>query len=489
MRRIRSGLPALGVLCAILHVAGCASTPSSQTPPSGRPAAAPARCQGTLGLEAGPLSRAVRKKLALPDGLKGAVVLEVLAGGPAAAAGILAGDVVTSIGGEAISNDCEFDAAAFGRACEPVAVAFRRLGVNLERNVSPADRIAYYEKACAGGIVSACYRQAWVQWARDAGDPKNQDRALELYQKACLAGSGDACADEGRHLMDRPERANDALAVLELSCDLGSGGGCANFAFLYATGKIVKKDDRRATALYVKSCDLGDAKGCYNAGVMSDDGRGVARDVAAAVARYEEGCAGGSSTACTNLGFHYENGQGVRKDAARAVELYQRGCDGTACQPSNLAGCVNVGRANRDGIGVAKNPARAATIFETACRKPANPEDTDSDSNRSRACSLLGGLYLAGDGVEKDVAKGRELSELGCEGFDTFGCFNAAVVATDPAKAAGFLDRACQRGDGEACRDLGVAYDKGNGVAKDRRKAAELSKKACELGFKAACGK
>ena len=46
------------------------------------------------------------------------------------------------------------------------------------------------------------------------------------------------------------------------------------------------------------------------------------------------------------------------------------------------------------------------------------------------------------------------------QGGDTFGCFNAAVVATDPAKAAGFLDRACQRGDGEACRDLGCAMPK-----------------------------
>jgi TPR repeat protein len=66
---------------------------------------------------------------------------------------------------------------------------------------------------------------------------------------------------------------------------------------------------------------------------------------------------------------------------------------------------------------------------------------------------------------------------------------NGSGVAADPGKAAAFLDRACQAGDGEGCRDLAVAYEKGNGVPRDRRRASELYKKSCELGFKAACGK
>ena len=252
--------------------------------------------------------------------------------------------------------------------------------------------------------------------------------------------------------MDRPERANDALAVLELACDLGSGGGCANFAFLYATGKIVKKDDRRATALYVKSCDLGDAKGCYNAG------RDVRRRARRRPRRRRRGRAirgrlrrraarpparTSASTTRTVRAFG-------RTPRAPSSSISADATARPASRPTSR-GCVNVGRANRDGIGVAKNPARAATIFERRAGSPRIPRTPDSDENRSRACSLLGGLYLAGDGVEKDVEKGRELSELGCEGGDTFGCFNAAaVVATDPAKAAEFLDRACQRGDGEA---------------------------------------
>ncbi|BCD46160.1 SEL1-like repeat protein [Helicobacter suis] len=42
-------------------------------------------------------------------------------------------------------------------------------------------------------------------------------------------------------------------------------------------------------------------------------------------------------------------------------------------------------------------------------------------------------------------------------------------------------------GNAEACYDLGVMYEKGEGVAKDLQKSEEYFKKACELGYKNAC--
>jgi TPR repeat protein len=66
---------------------------------------------------------------------------------------------------------------------------------------------------------------------------------------------------------------------------------------------------------------------------------------------------------------------------------------------------------------------------------------------------------------------------------------NGSGVEADPAKAATFLDRACAGGDGEGCNDLAVAYEKGTGVTRDRRRSVELFKKACELGFQGACAK
>ncbi len=498
MNRILAGCSAATVLGAAWITAGCASPGPSAPSPASATTAAPARCeQGTLGIEARPISRQLRKKLALPDGAGGAVVARVDPGGPADKAGIAPGDVVEEIGGARIGNECDFEAAADNRSCDPARVVVRRAGASVEATLVPVEQEPFFARLCRDGIAGACFRQARTLWRRDSGT--DRDRALDLYQNACVAGSAEACAEEGlRFFKDKPDRAQQAVVALQRSCDLGSGAGCTHLAFLYATGSgsLVKKDDRRATPLYVKGCDLGDALGCYNAGLMADEGRGVARDVARAAARYEEGCAMGSATACTNLGFLYEKGRGVGQDGSRALALYRRGCDGTRCQRSNLNGCVNVGRAYRDGIGVAKDEERAASVFREACDRKPDPEDVNPEENRSRACSLLGALYLAGDGIAKDLAKGRELSELGCERGDSFGCFNAAAVFAqgsgvekDAAKAAAFLDKACKGGDGEGCHDLGVAYEKGNGVARDRRRAAELDRKACKLGFQPACAK
>lgn len=437
------------------------------------------------------MSRAVRNALGISKGSKGAVV-SVMPGGPAAAAGIHANDIVEAIGDDRIANDCDFARHAYRRACQPVKMRIRRGRDVVEVTLVPVDERPFLDKACAAGNLDACFRGAWLFWSRDHPEP----HALELFTSACTTGAAEACAYEGLILSDAAERASEAVKALERGCGLDSGAGCAHLAFLYATGKGVAKDDRRAAALYRKSCDLGDAQGCYNAGLMADEGRGVRQDVAHAAADYDEACELGSSTACTNLGFLYENGRGVPKDRPLARALYQRGCDGSACQPSNLGGCVNVGRASRDGIGGDKDEAKAAAVFREACDRKVNPEDIHSAENGSRACSLLGGLYLAGGGIVQDLAQGRELSELGCERGDSFGCFNAAVVYAggsgvnaDPVKAAEYYDRACKAGDGEGCHELAAAYAKGKGVALDPRRAKELDQRACELGFAAACGK
>ncbi len=484
---------AASAIGALIFAGACSSQP-------GKPAAAPpapaAPCTGTLGIEAVPASEEMRRTLGLPADFHGAIVGGVLAGGPGAEAGLQIGDIVEKVGDQDIENDCDFSDVAHNRSCDPVRVELKRGGKAVEATLKPVDQTTFYGKACAEGVAAACFREGWLQWKRSGGGAESQGRALALFTTACHAGSAEGCAYQALAATDSPDHAGEALAAATRACDLGSGAGCANLGFLYATGKLVAKDDARAAKFYVRSCELGDAQGCYNAGLMSDDGRGTHADPAAAAARYTEACDLGSSTACTNLGFLYERGRGVKADRSRAFALYEQGCRGSSCQPSNLGGCVNVGRAYRDGIGVAKNEAKAAEVFREACdRKPVSA-DIHAAENGSRACSLLGALYLAGDGIEKDLDSGRKLSELGCERGDSFGCFNAAAVyasgsgvAADPATAASFLEKACAGGDGEGCHDLAVAYEKGNGVKRDTARAAELDKKSCELGFEKACPK
>jgi uncharacterized protein len=457
---------AAGVTALALLAGGCAT---SSKPPTAQAAAA--KCEGTLGFDAGP----------------GAVVKVVYPGGPAAAAGVQVKDVVLKIGDEAIRFDCDVDKAAYNRSCEPVKVVLRRGGSDLDLTLMPVEQQAFLTTACIEGNTSACFRDAWLQWDRSRNDP-------DLFGTACNGGSAEACAYQGLQLSQNTDTAAESVPVLEKACELQSGSGCATLGFLYATGKAVARDDKKATALYRKSCELGDAQGCYNLGLMVDSGRGVKEDAARAAADYEKACSLGSSAGCTNLGFLYERGRGVKEDRARAVALYQQGCDGSSCSASNLGGCVNVGRAYRDGIGVAKDEAKAADIFRAACERRDTSGDPHAATNGARACSLLGGLLIAGDGIPKDLEHGRDFSILGCDRGDAFGCFNAAVcfgsgTDADPVKAASYFDRACKLGDGESCHELAVAYQKGSGVERNPGMATALEKQACELGFTSSCAK
>jgi TPR repeat protein len=285
----RSRRPAWALTCAAVFASaavlavGCSSSTAPPASSSGaKTAESRPACRGTLGFEAAQVTKRVRARLKLPADAAGVVVVSVLPGGPAEAAGIRTDDVVEKIGTDAIGNDCDWSRAAFGRACEPVTLAVVRGEQRLELSVVPVDEDRFLGDACRGGNATACFRTGWLLWSRDRGD----GHALEIFEEACKAGSADACAYAGLQLSLSSERASEAPPLLERSCELDSGAGCAHLGFLYATSpatttpatSVVAKDDRRAVQLYAKSCALGDAQGCYNSGLMADEGRGIRQD-------------------------------------------------------------------------------------------------------------------------------------------------------------------------------------------------------------------
>jgi hypothetical protein len=84
---------------------GQQGVPPNVAPPNANPPAAAAN-RGWLGVSVQPLDSALADALRLPS-TSGALVAEVQAGSPAAAAGIIAGDVITAVDGRAVGNDRE----------------------------------------------------------------------------------------------------------------------------------------------------------------------------------------------------------------------------------------------------------------------------------------------------------------------------------------------------------------------------------------------
>lgn len=473
-------------LCVALFSVACGATEKDRRSDCSR---------GTLGIEPGEMSREFRETHRVPGDMQGVVVSAAMnAGGPDALAGIQKDDVLLEVGGKRIGNSCDAYHVLFDGGCDPVNVVVWRDGVRRSMRLTPQPEQDLLQQKCREGTAAACFRLGWLLWS-GAGVDADRPRALEIFRDACDKRWPEACAHLGLHLMETSASTDEILNVLQRSCDLGSPAGCAHLAYLYATGTRVARDDARATPLYVRSCDLGDPLGCYNAGLMYNSGRGVEADPARALAAYEDGCRGGSPPACTDLGWYYQNGRGVVRDEKRAVELYRMGCNGTKCDSPNRRGCVNLAIAYRDGMGVAAEPSRGAALLRSSCEDDVDPGDPNGQESRSHACSLLGAMYLEGQGVPFDFELGRTFSERGCRGRSPLGCFNAAIVFAngrgvdvDMTQAARFYELACDYDDGEACHILSGMYAEGNGVARDAARAEALSKKACELGFAGACG-
>jgi TPR repeat protein len=445
-----------------------------------------------LGVDAGPITSAVRARLAVPPDVTGAVVTHVLSGGPAADAGLRVDDVIVAVDGVPVATDCAIVDVAWGRDCDDALVVVWRAGQSSTLVLKPVDPLPLLAERCEAGDAEACFRQAWRLRTARATDA-DRATALTLYDRSCRGGSAKGCAYFGVALGDTPGRAEEQRAAFERACALRDGPGCAHLAYLYAGGDGVPRDHAKATSLYEQSCSLGDPEGCYNVGLNYESGRGVAKDLARGVAAYDAGCKGGSPMACTNLGGLLQDGALGTPDPARAVASWALGCAGSVCQGANLLGCVNLARAHRDGIGGPADPARAVELFTAVCENGID-NAVPAASQQVKACALLGGMHLAGTAPASSEARGRALSEQACDGGDDFGCFNAATAhaaglggPVDEGRAAVYFDNGCTAGDAESCYELSLRLNEGRGVPRDATRARTLKAQACAAGFTKAC--
>jgi uncharacterized protein len=129
---------------------------------------------------------------------------------------------------------------------------------------------AYFNKACAAGVMEACARLGACYWTGTCGVEVDGPRGLALHEKACDGGVMSACGQLG-------------VCYEFGGCGLGRSGD-------------------RAVALYEKACSGGEASMCNNLGVCYDKGQcGLGQDRAHARRLYEKACKKGDGSACHNL--------------------------------------------------------------------------------------------------------------------------------------------------------------------------------------------
>ncbi|HEY1559079.1 MAG TPA: tetratricopeptide repeat protein [Kofleriaceae bacterium] len=239
------------------------------------------------------------------------------------------------------------------------------------------------------------------------------------------------------------------------------------------------RDVKGAAIAYERACNDGAPDGCFNVGFLWS--RGDKPDLARSIAGFQKGCDLGELDACSELARDFLDGNGVAKDVARAKAMFEKACDAKGGM-----GCFNLGIIFETGNGVPKDAARGTELYAKAC-------DIDNQPDLARACELAGNRIQLGIGVKPDPARAVSYLTAACD-REAARCFYLGLafddgdgVAKDPVKARELYGKSCDAGNADSCNNLGVLLNTGRGGAKDHAAALQLFAKACDGGNKDAC--
>ncbi|KAJ3193993.1 hypothetical protein HK101_003702 [Irineochytrium annulatum] len=316
-------------------------------------------------------------------------------------------------------------------------------------------------------------------------DPR---RALELYQAASDADppSYEAMCCQARCLeigLGLEGGRKDPVTALWLYRKAAEGGYApAQFELAYCLHHGVgtekgAKDMKQAVAWYKKAAAAGDPAACDSLAALYMEGVHVDRDVARAVRLFERAADRGNMYSLNQLGVFYENGDksiGGKRDLERAQALYNKAANlGYSSAQFNLANLLRTRSSSSMPLAI--------QWYKRA-----------SDQRHPQALMHLADLYQSGEAMPhlpKDPGAAARLYALaadrGCKGARTK--LAAIKIEEDDYEAAvPLLKKAAAERDPAAFHRLGLLYESGLGVRKDKSRAIELHEVAAKAGHAAA---
>ncbi len=193
-------------------------------------------------------------------------------------------------------------------------------------------------------------------------------------------------------------------------------------------------------------------------------------------------CAGDDWTDCLDDGIRALT---TEKDAPKALDLFERVCDGppkvsAKSDRHSTEACLFAAKLlARGAAGVTKDPPKAMRLYARSC-----------DDGGVEACVTLGERYATGQAPGgRDAKKAAAAYTKACEAGHEGSCGGAErmkeVVARGwPDEWAG----RCDKGDAQACLQLGKAEDEGTlRAGRDVTKAVTHLRTACDKGVDEAC--
>ncbi|MDR2364681.1 MAG: sel1 repeat family protein [Zoogloeaceae bacterium] len=369
-------------------------------------------------------------------------------------------------------------------------------GVVAEEAGDMASATEYYEEACAANHFKGCNYLGVITEEEDI------KKAARLYQKSCEGGYAAACRNLGNMYYAGEgveQNPGQAARLYAKACDGGSWNGCAYLGMLHETGDGVEKSIEKANALHEKAFTYSlqacatennekeDSNSCYNLmgkNYENENNDEVKQDYTKAARFYEKSCNNGNSEGCNHLRLLYEAGNGVEKNIKTAAALHEKTfaqSERSCADKADVSRCYNeLGARYEEGETFKQDSTKAARLYEKSCAR-----------ENSEGCIRLAMLYEAGHGGASGRKKARALREKtflrhmqACEEKGRETCYELAHeyeysrYNDNSGRMATLYEKACDKGSGDGCEQLGSLYKSGNGVRKNEKQAKELYARA-----------
>jgi len=323
-------------------------------------------------------------------------------------------------------------------------------------SVAPPETMGSLTERCARGDWRACYTAGDL--TAHTSDPA---QAVAYYERACTGGIGEACLGLGEAPLGATDGHPDASrvrAAFDAGCKARSRDACRMLAASFGPDSALPPNAVEERAAYSRACAVNDQPSCHALGDMQIKGRGGPVDVRGAMASYEGACP--------------SNWPDRNRDRAACDALIRVGSD--ACSKGDATACLKIG--NRLQSESSSSP-EGPRLLSAGC-----------DAGLADACVSLANVWSVhrSDVARKLWAAERACSlgsAAGCDQSATLWERRAAVGSASASHkhALRFLEQGCAASYRASCETLAEWLVVGWHVPKDRARALRIRESAARM--------
>jgi len=334
------------------------------------------------------------------------------------------------------------------------------------------------------------HRDAWQELQRALksfrgdGLPQDETLARETFDRIhrqgrafsafCLAFMHENGLAVGKDTDLAERHYKQAVKIFGEESDRGMPASISNLGFMYAQGKGVPKDPAKAAAAFRRAADAGFAIAKVNLGLCCLNGWGVEKDEVAAFMLFKEAADLGNGAGAACVGQMLRDGIAVGLDPVQAVKYLR-----DAAEEGDAIAWYELGLGYDLGLGIEVDKDEAMKWYTLSA----------ADGNAD-AQARLGAILTAPGRSEIEFKKGMTLLDFATDQGSDVGDYHRGVLQLygakwlqpNPTSARLIALSLRDRGSVYGYRLLGRMYDHGAEVGRDPKQAAEWFLKAALAG-------